>query len=378
MSETEKSPLEKIFDRINILTGLITGVIAAVTVLSVPANLITIALVIAVVITILAIFLKKLSVGTAVLAWLSASLGIVLVYFWIRSLTTVVTGNVIYPNSTPVPQLQLILVDSSGVDHGDETDTDGVFNIPDIGPRGHFKIMINDKQVFGGKLSSFWMLRFLEQTVDVGTLVYDPPPTPTPTPTSTQTPTDTPTATNTPTASITPTMAATNASPMSTPQILSFEDFERTIEGWGDKPSGISLRPETVMQRCGTGAHSGSCWLEYTPTKFVNNRDAYLAREGTNLETQAVITMFVKVPAGTDLCTPTACSTARIIVWDRDYRSHESDFVELNDPGEWVKVEFDLSGETFSFPYQFIGLHFYINTDYTGPFYVDAVTVTKP
>src|SRR6266498_4974554 len=196
MSKPEKSLFEIVIEFIKTFTVIITGVIAAATALSVPTNVIIILLVSAVVITTLAIMTKKLSVRTAVLAWLLSAIFIALASSIIPSLKTTVTGNVIDMNGDLVTNLSLTLADSSGLNHNGTTDLAGAFSIHEV-PRGSYKILVDGKQLFGGELSLFWIRQLFQQTVDVGTLVYNPSPIPTAAPTQTLTVTNSSTVTST-------------------------------------------------------------------------------------------------------------------------------------------------------------------------------------
>jgi hypothetical protein len=173
---------------INLITGFITGLLAVVAALAIPTNLIMIAIMGGLFITGLMIRGKQLSIGTAILAWLIAAILMAVASALIPSMKTIVTGNVINSNGKIVDSLPLRLADSSGVDHKNTTDSTGVFSINDV-PRGKYMILIDDRPVYVGNLSTLWIAQLFERTVDVGALVYNPPPptvTSTPTITSTQ------------------------------------------------------------------------------------------------------------------------------------------------------------------------------------------------
>jgi hypothetical protein len=155
-------------------------------------------------------------------------------------------------------------------------------------------------------------------------------------------------------------------------------DFEKTTEGWGDYPEGGQLKPDNgVNQYCDKTLpikHTGNCSLLYQPT--VVNQNAYVARFASADDTKTFISVWVYVPSD-KLCSPSECSTARVVVWDNQWVSHEGEFVSLNQVGKWVEIKLDLKGVTYPQPYQAIGVHFFFVTQYSDPLYIDTVTVTK-
>lgn len=156
-------------------------------------------------------------------------------------------------------------------------------------------------------------------------------------------------------------------------------DFEASDEGWGNYPeNGLPKPGEYVSRYCDSALpihHTGNCSLKYQPLQ-IKNGSAYVARFSTADDVKSLISIWVYVPSS-ELCLGNKCSTARVIVWDNNYQSHEGEFVGLNRLGEWVEIKLDLSGTNYPQPYQAIGVHFYLSTQYEGPFYIDSVTITR-
>lgn len=159
-------------------------------------------------------------------------------------------------------------------------------------------------------------------------------------------------------------------------------DFEDNTEGWGDAPeNGLPKPGEGVSLDCNTSLpihYAGSCSLKYQPPQVPKTGNVYVARFAEASDVKSLITIRVYVPAP-ELCSVKGCSTAKIIIWDNKYQSHESDeFMRLDHVGQWEEITLDLSATNYPQPYQAIGVHFYLVTQYAGPFYIDAVTITHP
>jgi hypothetical protein len=179
-----------------------------------------------------------------------------------------------------------------------------------------------------------------------------------------------PTLTPLPTNTITPTATATPIP----------GDFEISDEGWGNYPANEIVHPgENVKIYCDNSLpinHTGNCSLEYQPLNIVDG-NAYVARVANPDDVKSKISIWVYVPSS-ELCSGNKCSTARVIVWDSNYKSYEGDPVTLNQIGNWVEITLDLSGTNYPQPYQVIGVHFYLSTQYEGTLYIDSVSTTKP
>lgn len=183
------------------------------------------------------------------------------------------------------------------------------------------------------------------------------PPTITSTvaPTPTDTPTDTPTVTPTPVAG----------------------DFEVNTEGWGDHPyNGTLVEDQGVKQNCELPANTGNCSLEgnhLTGNQKDGGNNFYVSKFVDDSFSNKLISIWVCVPDPTLFSEGARHSTAKIIVWDNDYTSHEGKEIELVRRG-CQEITYDLTGATFTTPYKEIGVHFFVQTDYSGPFYIDTVT----
>jgi len=119
-------------------------------------------------------------------------------------------------------------------------------------------------------------------------------------------------------------------------------DFEGDIQGWGEHPENEVLTPgqgvSTYCDRQTPIKHAGNCSLKFVPSRIRNNNAYVTVRknaQGSN------ITAYVFVLRGAETCTHQACSTVKIIVWDRNGRSYESDYVELI-PGSWPSISWNL------------------------------------
>lgn len=203
------------------------------------------------------------------------------------------------------------------------------------------------------------------------TLVSCLPPMPEATPTPQSTSTPEPTSTPQPTSTPKPT---STLEPTSTPIP---GDFEISDEGWGNYPTNEFVHPgENTKIYCNNSLpikYTGNCSLEYQPVNVVDG-NAYVARVANPDDVKSKISIFVYVPSS-ELCSGNKCSTARVIIWDNNYKSYEGDPVTLNQVGKWVEVTLDLSGTQYPQPYQAIGVHFYLSTQYEGSLYIDTATI---
>jgi hypothetical protein len=199
-----------------------------------------------------------------------------------------------------------------------------------------------------------------------------PPATPTLAPTEAMSPSETPKPTDT----LAPTNTPTDT-PTATP-IPVAGDFEVNTEGWGDFPEGGTLvENKGVKQNCELPAHTGKCLLEgnqLTGTQKNGGNNFYLARYATDGSfDNKLISIWVYIPDPTLFSNGARHSTAKIIVWDKDWGSHESEKIELVQSG-WNEITFDLTGAKLPTTYNAVGVHFFVQTGYTGPFYIDTVT----
>lgn len=159
------------------------------------------------------------------------------------------------------------------------------------------------------------------------------------------------------------------------PRVTTY-DFENDEQGWGEHPhylrhvsgQGVDVYRNNLSPISKEGVSS----LEFTPTNVID-RNAYV----TVLEDaqRSKITVHIYVKADADVSLPKAGSTARIIVWDRIWESHESEYVELYS-GRWQSIVWDVRKEQFPGPWREFGIHFWFATDYDGPIYIDNVTIT--
>ena len=152
-------------------------------------------------------------------------------------------------------------------------------------------------------------------------------------------------------------------------------DFEKEVEGWGEHPDGelhTTGRGVVVYRdRLPPIWNTGDSSLQFTPQK-IKGGNAYVTvlRDAQG----SVIEAFMYVRNDPNLSLPQAGSTARIIVWDKNWISHESDHVELQ-PGIWQAISWDVRGELWASPWREFGIHFYFVTDYKGAIYIDTVTL---
>lgn len=209
-----------------------------------------------------------------------------------------------------------------------------------------------------------------------------PAPTPTPTPTA-PTPTPAPPTptlappTPTPTAPTpTPAPPTPTLTPIATPTPSSY-DFEQGVQGWGERSQNeVCIPGQGVSSYCETelpARRTGSCSLRFSPTDIrVNNAYVCVRRDIQG----AVVAAYVFAPVGAKTCITQACSTAKLIVWDAEGESHESEYVELI-PGIWQELSWDLRDKPWPAPWREFGIHFYLLDGYKGPVYVDTVTIVK-
>jgi hypothetical protein len=196
------------------------------------------------------------------------------------------------------------------------------------------------------------------------------PYTPTPIPTNTPSPTDT----QTPTETLTPTFT-----PIPIPG-----DFEVSTEGWGDYPENKRPIPDQGVRLNCTGLiqHTSNCSLEaYQLSEDKKNigYDFYVARFANPEDAKSLISVWVYVPTPNPFCDEdNKCSTAKIIVLDQEFKPVEVSGrgTELDRPG-WIEIKLDLHGTFHAEPYYAIGVHFFVITEYKGPFYIDTVTITQ-
>lgn len=151
--------------------------------------------------------------------------------------------------------------------------------------------------------------------------------------------------------------------------------FEGDIQGWGEHPENKILVPgKGVSAYCDKQqpfSHGGDCSIQFNPTE-ITNQNAYVAIRGN--AQNSIITAYVLVPKDAEVCSSQGCSTVKIIVWDKNQQSHESeDYVELNQ-GTWVPISLDTSQQEWPGPWREFGFHFYLQ-GYKGPIYIDDVTV---
>src|SRR4030095_3187803 len=115
-----------------------------------------------------------------------------------------------------------------------------------------------------------------------------------------------------------------------------------------------------------------------------DKRNVYVAMYANDVNSQSFITIYVFIP-NEDLCLPNSggCSTARVIVWDKNgkpFEGKKDNYVKMTRRGQWTPITLDLkeAGKGYIEPYQAIGVHFYLVTSYDGAFYIDNVTLTQP
>jgi hypothetical protein len=163
-----------------------------------------------------------------------------------------------------------------------------------------------------------------------------------------------------------------------TPTPIPDYDFEGNIQDWGEhRENENHISGQGVTIYCETQPaikNSGNCSLRFMPTERRDEQDVYVTVLG-NVQ-DSIVTAHVFVPREATVCVSRDCSTAKIIVWDRARISYESDFEELV-PGTWVLISWDLRGESWPGPWREFGIHFYLATDYRGPFYIDTITTRR-
>ena len=190
-----------------------------------------------------------------------------------------------------------------------------------------------------------------------------------------------------------PTMIPTTVTPAFTPTFTPTKtpipipgdfELEADAKSWGNTPDIDNVHiKEGVTQDCDNG-YKSKCSLMYQPTINDNTiaKNNYVARYTSNKDHKSLISIFVYVPEDVDLCLPNSggCSTARVIVWDKNGAPHEGEALKLTDQGQWREITLDLRGTSYSEPYRAVGVHFYLvnQTIYTGTFHIDTVTVTQP
>jgi DNA-binding winged helix-turn-helix (wHTH) protein len=147
--------------------------------------------------------------------------------------------------------------------------------------------------------------------------------------------------------------------------------FESGTDNWRERRLSDQQVASTVDTDCASvvPAHAGRCALTFQ-VRDPRVRDVYVSVEASDV---TFIQGWVNVKE--PLCTAAGCSTARIIVWDQDWRSYEGPPVELR-PG-WKRVCLDLPRADRR-PLREIGVHLFV-LEQSPPepiLYVDSVTTT--
>jgi hypothetical protein len=168
------------------------------------------------------------------------------------------------------------------------------------------------------------------------------------------------------------------------PRVQSAFTFNDGAGAWGEYVSGETAARthpgQGVALECDgeLSAYAGDCRLAFVPSNR-NGSEGYVALAGAQagaLDGGRTIEAQVAVPEGAETC-PKNCSTSKIFVWDADGIMRESDYVELV-PGGWHNLMLDPRGHGWPEPYRGFGIHVYYEGDgFTGPVFIDNVTVTR-
>jgi len=224
--------------------GLMTSIFIVLEIL-LPAGLVQPigTIVTGLVLTVVLICIGKWNWSIALPTWSIAAVMVFILHAMISRPATVV-GAVVDGSGSPMPEVKLVLTDSSGVDHRSVMDKNGTFEIKNV-PEGKFTISANGELLLSGRVPSGWE-RILKPTVDVGILVYRPAITVVPTPTNTLAPM--PTSASTPTLTLTP--------PPGT--ISDFNDG--TTQGWLAAHWSYTETAISVLPSDQAGSPSGALW----------------------------------------------------------------------------------------------------------------------
>jgi DNA-binding winged helix-turn-helix (wHTH) protein len=144
-------------------------------------------------------------------------------------------------------------------------------------------------------------------------------------------------------------------------------DFETGIENWAAHGSIAHVTTD-----CGSvvRARNGNCSLVVAPQP-PSLQDSYV-RVVDPIDA-VLVEAWVNVP--TVFCTASACSTAKVIIWDSGWASDEGLPVELR-PG-WKRICIDLTGRPAQQPLRAIGVHVIEAPDAppVTAIYIDQVTI---
>lgn len=150
-------------------------------------------------------------------------------------------------------------------------------------------------------------------------------------------------------------------------------DFESDTQDWGEHPQNARHVSGQGVDVNRAILNTGASSLKFTPMN-IKDRNAYVTvlKDAQRYK----ITAHIYVKSDADVSLPQAGSTAKIIVWDKNWASHESDYVEI-EPDGWQSIIWDVREEQWPGPWREFGIHFWFATDYKGPIYIDTVTLEK-